>query len=95
MVIFLSAGMLPEVQRALLQGGYTEATPAALVYKATWPEEKVVRCPLGRLAQCGAEHGIRRTALVLVGDFLNGTGYERSKLYDPAFTTGYRKGTTE
>lgn len=90
MVIFLSAGMLPQVQEALLRGAYTEQTPAALVYKATWPEEKVVRCPLGELARAGAEHKITRTALVLVGDFLDPT-YQRSKLYDPGFTTGYRE----
>ena len=90
MVIFLSAGMLQGLQEALLQGAYTEDTPAALVYKATWPEEKVVYTPLGKLAQAGAEHGISRTALVLVGDFL-GKRYDRSKLYDPSFTTGYRQ----
>lgn len=95
MVIFLSAGMLPGVQQALLQGGaYTETTPAALVYKATWPEEKVVRCTVGTLAACGQENGISRTALVLVGDFL-GSRYDRSRLYDPTFTTGYRKGTDQ
>nr|WP_317400256.1 precorrin-4 C(11)-methyltransferase [uncultured Gemmiger sp.] len=92
MVIFLSAGMLPQVQAALLQGAYTEDTPAALVYKATWPEEKVARCTVGTLASCGQEQGISRTALVLVGDFL-GKQYDRSRLYDPTFTTGYRKGT--
>ena len=92
MVIFLSAGMLPQVQAALLQGAYTEQTPAALVYKASWPEEKVARCTVGTLADCGRENGISRTALVLVGDFL-GKSYERSRLYDPSFTTGYRKGT--
>ena len=53
MVIFLSAGMLDGLQAALLQGAYTAQTPAALVYKASWPEEKVVRCPLGQLAQAG------------------------------------------
>lgn len=90
MVIFLSAGMLPRVQEALLQGAYTEQTPAALVYKATWPEEKVVRCPLGKLAQAGEEHHITKTALVLVGDFLE-PDYQRSKLYDPRFTTEYRE----
>lgn len=94
MVIFLSAGMLPGVQQALLQGAYTEATPAALVYKASWPEEKVVRCTLGTLAACGQENGISRTALVLVGDFL-GKQYDHSRLYDPTFTTGYRKGTDQ
>ena len=92
MVIFLSAGMLEGLQEALLQGAYTEETPAALVYKATWPEEKVVYTPLGKLAQAGAEHGISKTALVLVGDFL-GKCYDRSKLYDPSFTTGYRQAT--
>lgn len=93
MVIFLSAGMLPAVQEALLQGAYTEATPAALVYKATWPEEKVVRCTLGALARAGADHQITKTALILVGDFLAPAGYDRSKLYDPGFTTEFRKGS--
>jgi len=92
MVIFLSAGMLDRVQAELLAGAYRETTPAALVYKATWPEEKVLRCPLGRLAETGREHGVTHTALVLVGEFL-GDHYERSKLYDPSFTTGFREGS--
>ena len=65
---------------------------ASISEGAQAPEEKVVRCPLGKLAETGRTHGISRTALVLVGDFL-GDSYERSKLYDPAFTTGYREGT--
>lgn len=92
MVVFLSAGMLDGLQAELLKGAYTENTPAALVYKATWPEEKVVRCPLGQLAETGRTHCIRKTALVLVGDFL-GEKYERSKLYDPTFTTEFREAT--
>lgn len=92
MVIFLSASMLEGLQAALLQGAYTEQTPAALVYKATWPEEKVVRCPLGELAKTGKEHGISKTALVLVGGFL-GTDYERSCLYAPDFSTEFRRAT--
>lgn len=91
MVLFLSAGMLTEVQEALLQGAYTADTPTAIVYKATWPEEKIVRCTVGTLADSGREAGISHTALVLAGDFL-GPSYQRSKLYDPAFTTGFRKG---
>lgn len=90
MVVFLSAGMLEGLQEQLLAGAYTPSTPAALVFKATWPEEKVVRCTVGTLADAGREHGIRKTALVLVGDFL-GSAYERSKLYDPSFTTGFRE----
>ena len=91
MVIFLSAGMLEALSKELLKGAYEMDTPAALVYKATWPEEQVVRCTVGTLAQAGQEYGISKTALVLVGDFLNHT-YERSKLYHPGFTTEFRKG---
>lgn len=90
MVVFLSAGMLEGLQAELLKGAYTPATPAALVYKATWPEEKVVRCTVGTLAEAGREHGISRTALVLVGNFLE-PDYQRSKLYDPSFTTLFRE----
>ena len=94
MVIFLSTGMLEEVERQLRMGAYDEDTPAAIVYKATWPEERVLRCRVGTLAETARTAGIRKTALILVGDFLGGTK-ERSKLYDPAFTTEYRKGTAE
>ena len=93
MAVFLSGGMLERVQEELLKGAYTEDTPAALVYKATWPEEKTVRCTVGTLAQAGEQAGIRKTALVLVGDFLDAP-YEKSKLYDPAFTTEFREGRT-
>lgn len=90
MAVFLSSGMLNRVQEELLKGAYTEDTPAALVYKATWPEEKTVRCTVGTLARAGEEHGISKTALVLVGNFLD-SPYEKSKLYDPSFTTEFRE----
>ena len=90
MVVFLSAGMLDGLQKELLKGAYTPATPAALVYKATWPEEQVVRCTVGTLAEAGREHQISKTALVLVGNFLS-PDYQRSRLYDPSFTTGFRE----
>ena len=94
MAVFLSAGMLTELQAELMKGAYTAETPAALVYKASWPEEKLIVCTVGTLAESAEEHGIHRTALVLVGEFLAGSR-ERSRLYDPAFTMGYRKGTDE
>lgn len=91
MVLFLSTGLLEEVERELLAGGsYTAETPAAIVYKATWPEERVFRCTVGTLAQTARENHITKTALITVGGFLGGE-YERSKLYDPAFTHGYRE----
>ena len=93
MAIFLSAGMQEQVQAALLAGGaYMDDTPAAIVYKATWPEEKIVRCTVGTLAAAGSAAGIWKTAMILVGGFL-GQSYERSKLYHPGFTTEYRQGT--
>ena len=91
MALFLSSGMLERVQERLLAGGYAPDTPAALVYKATWPDERCVRCTVGTLARAGRDAMIDRTALVLVGRFLNAP-YEKSRLYDPAFTTGYREG---
>ena len=92
MAVFLSAGHLKELQEQLCEGAYTPDTPCAIVYKASWPEERTLRCPLGNLARCGKEAGISKTALVMVGNFL-GDVYDRSCLYDPAFTTEYRQGT--
>ncbi|MBP3204971.1 MAG: precorrin-4 C(11)-methyltransferase [Lachnospiraceae bacterium] len=93
MAIYLSAGMLMQLAERLIHGGYPKDTPAAIVYKATWPEERILQCTLETLAATGAEHGITNTALVLVGKVLTaGKGlYERSKLYDPDFETGYRE----
>lgn len=89
LVLFLSSGLLEQVQEELLRGGYGPETPAAIVYKATWPEEKVVRCTVATLAQRGREENIRKTALLLIGDFLD-PRYQRSKLYDPTFATEFR-----
>lgn len=93
MVIFLSAGMLKELVRELLEGGYTAKTPAAIVYKATWHEEKAVLCSLEELAEAGEREGITKTALIIVGEAVAQKGYLRSKLYDPGFTTEFRRGT--
>lgn len=92
MVIFLSAGMTGELSEELVKGGYPGDTPAAIVYKATWPDEKVVRCTVATLEDTADREGIHKTALIVVGNTVAQTGYERSKLYDPAFTTGFRAG---
>lgn len=92
MVIFLSAGMTGKLSEELMKGGYPGDTPAAIVYKATWPDEKVVRCTLAALKETADREGIHKTALIVVGNTVSQTGYERSKLYDPAFTTGFRVG---
>lgn len=91
MVLFLSSGLVQDVKEQLLDGGYLPDTPAAVVYKATWPEEKVLRTTLDRLPGEMAAAGITKTALIIVGDVL-GEKYEKSRLYDASFTTGFRKG---
>ena len=92
MVLFLSSGLLESVERELLAGGaYTEDTPAAIVYKATWPDERVLRCTIGTLAETARKNGVKKTALITIGGFL-GDKYERSQLYHPDFTHEYREG---
>lgn len=91
MVLFLSTGLLEDTKKQLMEGGYPPETEAAIVYKATWPDEKVLRCTIDTLPETAKAHKITKTALILVGGFLGGTG-ERSKLYDPAFTTEFRPG---
>ena len=90
MVIFLSAGMLPELSEELIKGGYPPETPAAVVYKATWPEQRVYRCTVSTLAKTARENQVTKTALITIGHFL-GDDYERSKLYDPTFTHEFRE----
>lgn len=90
MVIFLSVGMLEEMCATLRQA-YRPDTPAAVVYKASWEDEKIVRGTLTDLPQKVKESGIRKTALTVVGDFL-GDDYELSRLYDKTFTHEFRKG---
>ena len=90
MVIFLSAGMLEKLQKELISGGYGADEPAAIVYKASWPDEKVFRCTVGTIAETAAANNIKNLALITVGGFL-GTAYERSELYNPTFETGFRK----
>jgi precorrin-4/cobalt-precorrin-4 C11-methyltransferase len=92
MVIFLGTPQLTTVVDELLKGGYPKDTPAALVYKATWPDQKIVRGTLVDIAGKAKEAGIKETALIFVGRVINPQGYDYSKLYDPGFTTGFRKG---
>lgn len=91
MAIYLSTGMLDELSRHLVAGGYKEDTPAALVYKATWPEEEKYICTVKTLAETAREHKITKTALVLVGDVIGHRNYEKSRLYAPDFSTEYRQ----
>ena len=78
--------------KRLIAGGYSPDTPAAIVYKATWEDEKKFVCTVSDLERVAAENGIRKTALILVGRVIASNNYEKSKLYDRSFTTEFRKG---
>lgn len=90
MVLFLSTSLTEKLQAELLAGGYQEKTPVAVVYKATWPDEKILRCTVGTLHQTVTENKLTKTALIIVGDCM-GEEYTRSRLYDPTFSTEFRE----
>ena len=93
MAFYLSVHLIGDVVKELLKGAYTEQTPAAVVYRATWDDEKIIRGTLGDIAEKTREAKIIKTALIIVGDVLAPKKYEYSKVYDAGFTHGYRKAT--
>ncbi|MCR5215402.1 MAG: precorrin-4 C(11)-methyltransferase [Lachnospiraceae bacterium] len=95
MAIYLSTSLLEELCEQLVEGGYSKDTPAAIVYKATWPEEEAYVGTIGNLVSLAREHGIKKTALILVGEVISTSHYEKSKLYDATFSTEYRMAKTE
>ena len=92
MVLFLSTKLTEKLQSELLVGGYPGDTPVAVVYKATWPEEKIFRCTVDTLHKTVSENGLTKTSLIIVGNCM-GDQYLRSMLYHPTFTTEYREAT--
>ena len=95
MVVFLSTGMLEELSARLVEGGYSRDTPAAIVYKATWKDEKTCICTVGTLAETAKRENITKTALMIIGDVVTHCHYDRSLLYHPGFTTEFRQGIDE
>ena len=91
MAIYLSTGMLKELSERLVAGGYRKETPVALVYKATWPEEEAYICTIETLYDTAKEHGIKKTALVLVGEVITHQNYKKSRLYAADFSTEFRQ----
>ena len=92
MVLFLSTSLTEKLQADLLEGGYPGETPVAVVYKATWPEEKIFRCTVDSLHKTVKENGLTKTSLIIVGNCM-GDKYLRSLLYHPGFTTEFREAT--
>ena len=91
MAIYLSTSLLDELSKRLVEGGYEPETPAALIYKATWPEQKTFICTVDTLAKTAKENNITKTAMILVGDVITHTKYSKSRLYAADFSTEFRK----
>lgn len=90
MAVYLSSGMMEKLSGKLIEGGYSPETPAAIVYKATWDDEKIVTGTVGCLKEMAEREGITKTAVVLVGEALLHSRYDRSCVYDPTFATEFR-----
>jgi precorrin-4/cobalt-precorrin-4 C11-methyltransferase len=94
MVFYLSVHLIADIVEELLKGGvYTKETPVAIVYRATWEDEKIIKGTLGDIAKKTKESKIIKTALIIVGDAIAPKQYEFSKVYDAGFTHGYRRST--
>ena len=92
MVFFLSAGDTKRLSERLIAAGVPSDTPCAIVYKATWPDERKLICTIKELPEKSKEQAITKTALIIVGKAVAQSGYEMSRLYAPEFTTEFRKG---
>ncbi len=95
MVVFLSTSLVEDLQRELLAGGYSEDTPAAVVYKASWKEEKKMVCTVATLSKTVRDAGIKNSALMIIGDCVTHKNYMKSKLYDETFSTEFRMAKTK
>ncbi len=92
MLIFLSVSMIETVVKELTTGGYPKNTPVAVVEKATWEDEHILRGTLENIAAKVEAADIRKTALICVGKVFAGTDLQAvSKLYDRSFSHGTRK----
>lgn len=90
MVLYLSTSLTEELQKELLEGGYPGSTPVAVVFKASWPDERIFRCTLDTLHKTVTENKLTRTSLIIVGDCM-GEEYAKSFLYDPSYERPYHQ----
>ena len=96
MAFYLSVHLIRNIVDELLKGGvYQTSTPVAVIYRATWDDEKIIIGTLDNIAERVNEAKITKTAIIIVGNVINPSSYEFSKVYDPQFTHGYRKANTD
>lgn len=91
MIFYLSVHLLSNIVKESIQGGYKKSTPVAVVYRASWPDEKIITGTLENIEKKIKKEKIVRTSIVIIGDIVKPKSYEYSKLYDKTFSHGYRK----
>ncbi len=91
MVFYLSVHLLSDLTKKAIEGGYKKSTPVAVVYRASWPDQKIIVGTLKDITKKVQSEKITRTAIVIIGDVIKPKSYEFSKLYDKSFSHGYRK----
>ncbi|NDF27687.1 MAG: precorrin-4 C(11)-methyltransferase [Nitrosopumilaceae archaeon] len=95
MIFYLSVHLLSDIVKEAIRGGYLKTTPAAVVYRASWPDQKIIIGTLEDITKKVWAEKITRTAIVIIGDVVQPKSYEYSKLYDKTFSHGYRKAKTK
>ena len=91
MVFYLSVHLLPDIVKQAIQGGYKKSTPIAVVYRASWEDQKIFTGTLGDITKKVWKEKITRSAIVIIGDVIKPKSYEYSRLYDKTFSHGFRK----
>jgi len=91
LIFYLSIHLLPKLVKEAIVGGYKKSTPVAVVYRASWSDQKIVKGTLNDITKKVQEEKITRTAIVIISDVIEPKSYEYSKLYDKNFSHGYRK----
>lgn len=95
MVLYLSVHLLHRITREAISGGYKPDTPVAVVYRASWEDQTILKGTLNDIASKVRSMGITRTAIIIIGDVIDPKHYEYSRLYDKTFSHGFRKASKE
>ena len=91
LIFYLSVHLLSQITKEAIAGGYPKSTPVAVVYRASWKDQKIITGTLSDIRKKVVSEKITRTAIVIIGDVIKPKSYEYSRLYDKTFTHGYRK----
>ncbi|KAF6248194.1 cobalt-precorrin-4 C(11)-methyltransferase [Nitrosopumilus sp. b3] len=90
LIFYLSVHLLSKLVKEAIAGGYKKSTPVAVVYRASWEDQKIIKGTLEDIAKKVKDEKITRTAIVIISDVIDPETYEYSKLYDKNFSHGYR-----